>query len=211
MSISIGSNSASKIYLGSDEVERMYMGSDIVYGSEPVSLYAITKAKNPKVMAICYAQGWAVNENYMTYEEAAAVTSVGTVFNGQDIDGFDEFQYFIGLTSLDENAFRNCTVTSLIVPEGVKTCALRSFSNCTKLKNITLPSTFTKANGGYFLYNASSLNWIKCYATTAPTFGGSSNLSSVKTGGTLYHPIGSDYSSWFSLRLTSRNWQDVTF
>ena len=38
MSIAIGGNTASKIYLGSDEVERMYMGSNLVYGSAPVPL-----------------------------------------------------------------------------------------------------------------------------------------------------------------------------
>lgn len=186
----------------------------MVQKSGPLPQYAITKATNPKVMTIVYAQGWAANENYMTFEEAAAVTSVGTVFNGTDIDGFDEFQYFTGLTSLNENSFRNCKMTSIIVPEGVRTFGLRSFSNCTRLQNITFPSTLTHTNY-YFLYGASSLNWIKCYATTAPIFGaGAGNFLNIKSNGVLYHPIGSDYSSWFTNNgnmLTNRGWTDQTF
>lgn len=61
----------------------------------------MTTATNAPVLAICYAQGWCANSNYMTDVEAAAVTSIGTVFKGVNtITHFEEFKYFTGVTSL---------------------------------------------------------------------------------------------------------------
>ena len=81
----------------------------------------MTKASNAPVLAICYAQGWCANENYMTATEAAAVTNIGTVFyNNKDIEHFEEFEYFTGVTSIVNNGFRNCTnLLTLTIPENV--------------------------------------------------------------------------------------------
>ena len=37
--------------------------------------YAVMRETNPELMDVCVANGWAANEDYMTYSEAAAVTS----------------------------------------------------------------------------------------------------------------------------------------
>lgn len=61
---------------------------------------------HPKIMAICYAQGWCASPNFMTEEEAAAVTDIGVVFRSKKLDAsFVEFKYFTGLTQIPSNAF----------------------------------------------------------------------------------------------------------
>lgn len=98
------------------------------------SLYAVTKKTNPNVMAICYSQGWAANENYMTFEEAAAVTNIGTAFSNKKVSfSFNEFQYFTSVTSVPNSAFNNTYLRSIKFPpnlESIGTLAFRyaSFS-----------------------------------------------------------------------------------
>ena len=86
---------------------------------------------NPEVLAICYAQGWCTNDKYMTASEAAAVTSIGTVFYGnKNIKHFEEFEYFTSVTSIANNGFRGCTnLTILKVPTSVTTFGYDAFRN----------------------------------------------------------------------------------
>ena len=90
----------------------------------------------------------------LTYEQAAAVTNIGKVFNGNTkITSFMEFQYF---TSLIENSlyqaavqnipFYNCrNLKKIKVPEGI-TYINGLFRNCASLVFIELPSTLTGAD-----------------------------------------------------------------
>lgn len=89
----------------------------------------MTTETNPAVLAICYAQGWCANPNYMTKSEAEAVTSVGTVFrNNTDITHFDEFEYFTGVTSLASYAFVCKNLTTIKIPDSVTTIGSRAFN-----------------------------------------------------------------------------------
>ena len=90
-------------------------------GGEPQPLYAVTKEDNPEVMAVCYAQGWAADENFLTFEEAAAITDVGTAFrNHSEITHFKEFKYFINVTKIKTNAFQSCSgLKSISIPARV--------------------------------------------------------------------------------------------
>ena len=92
------------------------------------SLYAVTKETNPNVMAICYAQGWAANENYMTFEEAAAVTDIGTAFSNKYVRfSFNEFQYFTSVTSVPNSAFNNTYLTSIKFPPNLQSIGMLAF------------------------------------------------------------------------------------
>lgn len=78
------------------------------------------------------------------------------------------------VTSIGERAFQNCSgLTSITIPDGVTTIGNRAFNNCSGLTSIT------------------------SYAVTAPTIG-SQTFRNVTYGGTLYVPVGSDYSSWMN-------------
>lgn len=116
------------------------------------SLYAVTKRTNPSVMAICYAQGWAANENYMTFAEAAAVTNIGTAFAVTTVTSFDEFQYFTGVTAIPTNAFnKNGTkLASIILPPNITSIGSLAFRYCRRLKEFTITSSITSINQSTF-------------------------------------------------------------
>ena len=87
----------------------------------------------------------------LTYEQAAAVTSIGKVFNGNTkITSFMEFQYFTSLSSnslyaaaVQNIPFYNCrNLRKIKVPEGI-TYINGLFRNCASLVFIELPSTLT--------------------------------------------------------------------
>lgn len=89
----------------------------------------------------------------LSYEEAAAVTTIGTVFkNNTDIEFFNELKFFTGLTTLEANAFTNCTnLWSLTIPANISTIDNTVFSNCTSLSRIMFEkgSKLTVIDGGY--------------------------------------------------------------
>ena len=97
-----------------------------------------------EVKRIC-VENWDTNgDGELSYQEAAAVTTLlkdGTsVFRGnKTITSFDELQYFSGLTSIEDHAFRSCSeLTSIVVPGNVKKIQQYGFGYCYKLTNLTL-------------------------------------------------------------------------
>lgn len=116
--------------------------------------YAIKSSTNASVMAVCYAQGWAANADYMTFDEAAAVTSIGEKFRGNtEIITFDEFQYFTGIKTIVAYAFDQCTALKrIIIPTNVTTMEGRVFLGCTALEYIRVPYKLV-GFGGYAIFN----------------------------------------------------------
>ena len=103
----------------------------------------MTNVTNPEAMAKMYSLGWAANETYMTYDEAAKVTdsminpgtsnSTNVFCNEGTIVTFNEFEYFYGVTKLPNGFF------------------MRSSSGGkSKLESIKLPPTLTSI-GDYCL------------------------------------------------------------
>ncbi len=93
------------------------------------------------VKDIC-VNNWDTNhDGELTFEEAAAVTSLGEAFKyNTQITKFNELQYFTGLTSI-KAAFYGCSaLEEVVVPYGV-TNMRESFGNCNALKNVVIPPT----------------------------------------------------------------------
>ncbi len=126
---------------------------------------------------------WDTNgDGFLSKEEAAAVTDLGTVFKYDyknkltKFTSFDELQYFTGLTSIPDNAFygsekmksivlpKNLTsigkgafggcsnLLSIAIPEGVTTISENAFNGCSGMTTLTIPKTVESISGNAFYY-----------------------------------------------------------
>ena len=88
----------------------------------------------------------------LSYEEAAAVTSIDGVFGAiKTYKSFDEFQYFTGVTTVPIGMFRDWnTLTSIILPESITRINKYAFMNCIGLKKVEIPASVTSLGYGAF-------------------------------------------------------------
>ena len=87
-----------------------------------------------EVLRVLLANGVSSDGYGISKEDAAAVTSIGTWFNGNEkIVNFDELKYFINVTELGLNAFANCTNLVSIDLRNVRSMLGNVFSNCASL------------------------------------------------------------------------------
>lgn len=86
---------------------------------------------------------WDTNgDDRLSYEEAAAVESIGNVFTETNIISFNEFKYFTSVKILEERAFDHCEqLRRISLPESLET--IRSFALCQlhNLKEISFPAS----------------------------------------------------------------------
>ena len=97
------------------------------------------------VKSVC-VENWDTNDDgELNYAEAAAVSSLGTVFKGTEITNFDELKYFTGLTSIGDTAFASCNkLASIIIPRGVTTVGGALFSYCDSLTSVKVDEENSK-------------------------------------------------------------------
>ncbi len=130
---------------------------------------------DPFVKALCVdpETEWDTNhDGELSYEEAAAVTDLDTVFRFKtSITSFDELQYFTGLNAIGSYAFFNCeNLTSVVFPDSIQTIGDYAFTGCRSLTSLKLPSTLTYI-GDYGFVNCSGLQSITVLAQTPPQLG----------------------------------------
>lgn len=104
------------------------------------------------VKALCIAN-WDTNgDNELSEAEAAAVTTLGTVFrSNRAITSFVELQYFTGLSAIDDYAFSSCSGLTLItIPNNVTSIGGGAFYYCSGLTSITIPNSVTSIGEGAF-------------------------------------------------------------
>lgn len=119
---------------------------------------------DPAVKAICVAN-WggatggsthvAGTDGEMTYEQAAAVTSISTKFLRQNITSFDELQFFTALTSIQTYAFYHdsfdaSVLQSIILPDSITSINTSSFVS-TGLQSIIIPDSVISMGDAVFL------------------------------------------------------------
>lgn len=93
---------------------------------EYVDAHAVDRSNNPELMDFCVAQGWAHESNdYLTHKEAWAVTTLGTLLQGNtSIKSFAELKYFINVKELgNRNAFQGCTNLKVIDFRNIRSVA----------------------------------------------------------------------------------------
>lgn len=102
------------------------------------------------VKAICVANWDTDDDGELSYDEAAAVTSLGTVFRQSQITSFDELEYYTGLNRIDNSAFYSCTqLTSIKLPVSLTEIGTYAFYN-TRISSITIPDNVTIIDDGAF-------------------------------------------------------------
>lgn len=166
--------SAEKISIPTPNVVYVAETNKLYYNPEVGDIYAFTQESNPELMAFCYAQGWAAIPKAITYEECAAVTDIGTLFqNNTVITDLTDLKWFTGLTSIARNAFRGMSaVTAIKIPEGVTTIDGGAFYSNGALKTVDCPSTITSY--GNDLFSASRNLTFISRAVIPPTLSQSS-------------------------------------
>ena len=90
------------------------------------------------VKALCVAN-WDTNgDGELSEMEAFMVTDLNGVFSqNETITSFDELQYFVNVSSIGENEFKDCShLTSVRIPSGVLSIGSEAFSGCSSLINV---------------------------------------------------------------------------
>lgn len=93
-----------------------------------------------RVKSIC-VENWDTNKDgELSFEEAAAVTSIKGIFlNNKYIESFDEFKYFTQITTIDHSAFKNCeNLWQITLPANITSLETDAFYK-TALTAITIP------------------------------------------------------------------------
>lgn len=136
---------------------------------------------DPAVRDICVANFDTDGDGVVSMEEAAAVTDIGTIFRkNKNIENFDEFKYFTGITSIPSNAFSESNLKHISLPETVTTinngafvCPLESidlknvttingfytFDSC-NFEEIILPKTLTSLGGNNQFFRCKNLKKV---------------------------------------------------
>ena len=120
----------------------------------------IIEFADPDVEEICCNSYWfdSNGDGHLSKVEAASVESLMDSFMAHEesvletFDSFDELQYFTGLTELNAWVFLNCrNLSSIIIPESVKSISSWAFQNCSSLTSITIPESVTSIESDAFL------------------------------------------------------------
>ena len=114
---------------------------------------------NAELIEVARKMGWIdYGAKEMTASQAAAVERLGGGFRkDEDLTSFNEFQYFTGVKSIDDESFLECTgLTSITFHDGLTSIGKRAFSKCSHLSAVTLPKSLESIDEEAF-YGCSSL------------------------------------------------------
>ena len=134
------------------------------------------------VKAICVENWDTDGDGELSMDEAATVTSIGTLFkNNSQITSFDELQYFTGLTVIEESAFEDCNnLMSISIPSNVTSIGDRAFFDCSNLKSVV----------SYIMEPFNIMPNVFRKIEYTPLSGGTWEEEYVSSSATLYVPIG---------------------
>lgn len=165
----------------------------------------VVEFEDKKTFQFCYG-AFDLNENKLTdLSELESVTNedIETIFQNSEIGRFNEFQYFIGLTELQDNCFEGSTVTNIILPETILTIGDRVFANTKELDIIYMPEHIESL--GDYIFAGSNVKSIIFDGTTCPeitenTFEGIPDDCKIYVSGDLMRKFRSHDENWNKLK-----------
>jgi hypothetical protein len=126
----------------------------------------MTSETNPAMMTVVYGKGWCASPDYMTKQEAEAVTALGSGFcmGNTSVTHFEEFAYFTSVTQAPTSFFRTAS----------------------NLASIELPTSLTLIRD-YCLYNTkiTSLDTKNVATISNNSVVGNINMKTVHIGSAL--------------------------
>ena len=119
----------------------------------------------------------------------SSVSTLGAqVFMGDNKLETVVFEDGIGITTLENETFRDCTkLSSVNIPDSVTSISTNVFYSCGSITNITIPASVTSINSSAF-YNGPKV--ITFEGTTAPTITYNSTKLCFSNSTTVYYPEG---------------------
>ena len=116
-------------------------GEAAIIGIEPENYSdKIISFDNGIVRQLCVANWDTNSDGKLSYGEAASVTDIGTVFQGQSITTFKELKEFTSLTTIPEDAFNGCSkLVTIQLSNSITSVGARAFMGCNALKDFRFP------------------------------------------------------------------------
>lgn len=116
------------------------------------------KFKDALVEEILMANGVSSNGEYITRDDIAKVSNIGTWFKGSAITSFDELDDFVNVTSLSANAFNGCPNLVSVGTQNIITLGDQVFYGSNNIQQLILPNV--KTIGTYQMRYNSALNFL---------------------------------------------------
>ena len=157
-----------------------------------------------EVKRLCVAHWDTDHDGELSYDEAAAVTALDSVFTAnRRITSFHELQFFTGLSDISRDAFHDCTaLQEMTLPRHVRFFRKNAFRGC-GLQVLTVPSTVVGI-GDYCLDDCPQLHTVIFEATPPSTNEGVVPLQNCPQLSTVFVPYyvfhQEDRQIWNALR-----------
>ncbi len=121
----------------------------------------VIRFADPEVKALCVENWDTDSDGELSYEEAAAVESIGRVFTDNvKISSFNELEYFTAIRNIDAEAFCGCrNLTSVRIPRGVVSIGYYAFRDNESLQDIVIPAGVTSIDSFAF-QNCTGLGYL---------------------------------------------------
>ena len=165
MSIFFNNSSINDWNYGDDNIKKVYHHNSVCYlrisGGDSYNLFGKTTSSSPFTIRLNNVNETVTivnNNGDGTYDWGLKytnpITATTNMCNAKtNLLSFDWGDADISnLTSIDAQAFRNCTsLTSVTIPNGVTSLGERAFYNCRSLTSVTIPNSVTSISNEAFL------------------------------------------------------------
>lgn len=147
-----------KAWVGNGRDEKSSDLKEIMTEEEPVGpdppspVERNVEFKDSAVKALC-VENWDLDgDGELSKAEAAKVTNLRQVFKrNEEITSFEELEYFTGLRSVADSAFKCCpNLTELKLPEGLRTVGEGAFRCCSRLNIKAFPESLASVEKDAF-------------------------------------------------------------